>query len=227
MTAQTIIEHARKYIGVAEKYNNNVIFNTEYYGHAVNGDAYPWCAVFVWYIFKECGASKLYYGGDKSAYCPTLMKYYKAKKQWYTTPQVGDLVFYNFSKGTEAKHIGIVTGVSSTYITAIEGNTSSTNNTNGGEVRERKRSLSYCLGFARPAYTGTVKEATTTSYTATVTTNTSNLNARKGAGSSFAKVTEIAKGTAITIDKESNGWARLAGFVNPELWVSKEWITKK
>lgn len=232
MTAQTIIDCARKYLGVAEKYNNNVVFNTEYYGHSVNGSAYPWCAVFIWYVFKQAGASKLYYGGDKTAYCPTLMGYYKQHGQIYKSPKVGDIVFYNFKGNPTAEHVGIVTGVASTYITAIEGNTSPSNNTNGGEVRERKRSLSYCIGFARPSYSTTTQttpttQVTTLSYTATVTTNSSNLNVRKGAGSRHAKVTELAKGTTVNIDKEQNGWARLAGFANPELWVSKEWITKK
>lgn len=225
-TANEIVKTARQYIGIAETYNNNVSFNTEYYGHPVNGSAYAWCAVFVWYVFKHAGASKLYYDGNKTAFCPTLMSFYKGKKQWYSTPKVGDIVFYNFQGKSTAEHVGIVTGVAASYITAIEGNTSSSNNTNGGEVRERKRSLSVCLGFARPNY-GTVQEVTTTSYTATVTTNTQNLNVRNGAGSSYAKVTELKKGTAITVDKETNGWARLAGYVNPELWVSKEWITKR
>lgn len=233
-TANEIIAKARAEIGTAEKYNNNVKYNTEYYGHSVNGSAYPWCAVFVWWVFKECGASKLYYGGDKSAYCPTLVSYYKSKKQWYSSPKVGDIVFYNFSKGAEAKHVGIVTGVYSTYITAVEGNTSGSNNTDGGSVQERQRSLSYCIGFARPAYSVTKvaevqAQASTTNmaYTAIVTTNTQNLNVRKGAGAGRARVTELAKGSTVIIDKESNGWARLAGFTNPELWVSKEWITKK
>lgn len=231
-TANDIITKARAEIGTAEKYNNNVKYNTEYYGRAVNGSAYPWCAVFVWWVFKQCGASSLFYGGEKSAYCPTIMNYYKGKKQFYKTPKVGDIVFYNFSGGSVASHVGIVTSVSSSQITAIEGNTSSSNNTNGGSVQERTRSLSVCLGFARPAYsassTTSAKITTTsTSYTATVTTNTKNLNVRKGAGAGYAKVAEVLKGATVTIDKESNGFARLAGFTNPELWVSKDWITKK
>lgn len=224
-TANEIIAVARKYLGVAETGVNNVKFNTAYYGKAVNGSAYPWCAVFVWYVFEEAGAADLYYGGNKTAYCPTLMQYYKDFGRLYKTPKVGDIVFFNFSGGSVAQHVGIVTAVSSSSITTIEGNTSSTNQTNGGEVRERTRYLTSCIGFARPAYTAAKTSAM--SYTATVTTNTSNLNVRKGAASSYAKVTELTKGTTVTIDKELNGFARLAGFTNPELWVSSQWITKK
>ena len=55
-TASTIIKTASNEIGVKETGNNNVKYNTEYYGKAVNGDAYPWCAVFVWWVFKHSGA---------------------------------------------------------------------------------------------------------------------------------------------------------------------------
>lgn len=199
MTAEKIIEVAREYIGTTEKYNNNVLFNTAYYGHTVNGSAYPWCAVFVWYVFREAGAADLYYGGSKSAYCPALVTYYKQQKQWYTTPKVGDLVFYNFSKGTEAKHVGIVTGVSDTYITAIEGNTSSYNQANGGMVMERSRSLSVCLGFARPRYDGSTTQTATATKTETAsrptfavgktyTTVVDHLRVRRGPGTGYAQI---------------------------------------
>ena len=39
-TASTIIKTASNEIGVKETGNNNVKYNTEYYGKAVNGDAY-------------------------------------------------------------------------------------------------------------------------------------------------------------------------------------------
>lgn len=224
MTASEIIAKARSYKGTTEKYNNNVIFNTAYYGYPVNGSAYAWCAVFVWFVFKECGASSLYYGGGKTAYCPTLMQYYKSHKQFYTTPKVGDIVFYNFSKGKTAQHVGIVTEVSSTYIKAVEGNTSSSDNTNGGCVEEKARSLSVCLGFARPNY-ATTKE--TTMYTATVNTNKDNLNVRVGAGTGYkiasAFPSGLPKGMKVTIDQDSNGWSRLA---DTGLWVYSKWLKK-
>ena len=66
-TASTIIKTASNEIGVKETGNNNVKYNTEYYGKAVNGDAYPWCAVFVWWVFKHSGASSIFYGDGKRA----------------------------------------------------------------------------------------------------------------------------------------------------------------
>lgn len=216
MTADKIIEIARKYIGTVEKYNNNVLFNTAYYGHAVNGANYAWCAVFIWYCFREANASALYYGGSKSAYCPTLVSYYKQQKQWYTAPKVGDLAFYNFSGGKEAKHVGIVTEVGSTYIKAIEGNTSGTNQANGGMVMERKRSLSVCLGFARPKYDGTTVAATTTPAETTVNMPSYTINkvytlqvelkVRKGPGTQYqAKTHSQLTASGQAHDKDGDG----------------------
>lgn len=226
-TANEIIAVARKYIGVAETGVNNVKFNTAYYGKAVNGSAYPWCAVFVWYVFKEAGASALFCGGEKSAYCPYIMNYYKNKGQFYKTPKVGDLVLYNFNGGSTAQHIGIVTAVGSSTIKAIEGNTSSSNQTNGGSVQERTRYLSSCLGFARPSYTAEVKKETSVSYTGTIATQKDNLMVREGAGATFPVVScfpsGLPKGTKVGIDKEQNGWCRLAGTT---WWVYGKYITK-
>ena len=49
--------------------SDNVKYNTVYYGREVSGK-YPWCAVFVWWVFREAGAPELYYGGGETAYCP-------------------------------------------------------------------------------------------------------------------------------------------------------------
>lgn len=161
-TAKQVITKARSYLGVAEKPNNNVIFNTEYYGHDVNGSNYPWCCVFVWYVFKEAGAANLFYDGKKTAYCPTLLNWFKTKGTYFTTnPKVGDVAFFNFSGKKVANHVGIVTDIlGNGKIKSIEGNTSSANQTNGGQVEEKTRDLKYCVGFGRPAYeTHTVEES--------------------------------------------------------------------
>ncbi len=152
-TAQQIVNKARSYVGVTEAPENDVIFNTAYYGHAVNGKQYAWCCVFVWYVFKEAGASQLFFDGAKTAYCPTAMNKFKANNALYNEPEVGDVVFYNFNGKKTASHIGIVSQVlGNGKIKAIEGNTSSSNQTNGGQVEEKVRDLKYCIGFGRPAY---------------------------------------------------------------------------
>ena len=152
VTAQDIIQVAAKEIGVVDDGNNNVKYNTEYYGRTVSGKDYPWCCVFVWWVFKHAGASNLFNGGTKTAYCPTLQSYFKSKGQYFSTGQPGDIVFFDFNKG-RASHVGIVVAKNSdgTYIT-IEGNTSGSNQTNGGCVQRKIRNTNNIIGFGRPAY---------------------------------------------------------------------------
>ena len=150
-----ILEMAASFIGTKESpaNSNNVVFNTDYYGRPVSGSAYPWCCTFVWDIFRMCGASSLFYGGKKTAYCPTAMNWFKQIGRFVQSPERGDVVFFNFSGGKEATHIGIVESVQNGEITTIEGNTSTSSNENGGAVMRRHRSLKTCIGFGRPNYT--------------------------------------------------------------------------
>lgn len=178
MTPNDIIKKAISQIGTKENPagSNKVKYNTDYYGRAVVGNAYPWCCVFVWWVFRQCGASALFYGGQKTAYCPTVESYYKKLKQWHTSnPQPGDLVLFDFSGKGVAEHIGILEKVNAdgTY-NCIEGNTGSGNNSNGGEVMRRKRNRSVIRGFARPSYDGVVAKNTTTT-TATKGADTVNI----------------------------------------------------
>ena len=78
-TASKIIKKATSYIGIKENPagSNKVKFNTDYYGRAVKGSSYPWCCTFVWDIFRLAGASELFFGGGKTAYCPDVENYYE------------------------------------------------------------------------------------------------------------------------------------------------------
>lgn len=147
-----LIAKAKSQIGTKENPSgsNKVKYNTEYYGRAVSGSSYPWCCVFIWWLFKECNASGLFYGGKKTASCTTLMNYYKAKGQFSKTPKVGSLVFFQFDNDPASEHIGIVIKVNSGSIVTIEGNTAVGNDSNGGEVMERTRYPSQILGYADP-----------------------------------------------------------------------------
>ena len=153
---QKILKIARSEIGVKESPagSNKVKYNTDYYGREVSGQAYPWCCVWVWWIFKQAGLSSLLYGGEKVAYCPYLMKYFQNKGQFITSDyRTGDIVLFNWSGGKLAEHVGIVESVSSNgSIITIEGNTSVSNDSNGGCVMRRVRSVKHIIGAGRPAY---------------------------------------------------------------------------
>ena len=134
---------------------------------------YAWCDVFVdWCFVKAYGvdnAKKLLCQPDKSlgAGCEYSMRYYKSKKQLYTSPKAGDQIFFKDAEG-DVIHTGIVYKVDNTYVYTVEGNTSSSSGVvaNGGCVREKKYKLSYnrIAGYGRPAY-DVKKETTTTKET--------------------------------------------------------------
>ena len=153
VTAQKVIELAKSQIGVKEHPadSNTVKYNTAYYGKVVKGSAYPWCCVFIWWLFNQLGASELFYGGKKTASCTTLYNYYKKRGQAVSTPKPGDLVFFKFNKKT-IQHIGVCVSSTASSITTLDGNTGVGNEANGGAVMQRTRSKSNVYGYARPAY---------------------------------------------------------------------------
>ena len=57
VTAKMVLDTARAQLGTKEKPagSNNVKYNTWFYGHPVKGDAYPWCMVFVCWLFAHVG----------------------------------------------------------------------------------------------------------------------------------------------------------------------------
>ncbi len=155
MNADKILSVAKKEVGTKENPagSNKCKYNTAYYGRPVVGSAYPWCCAFVWWVFREAGASKLFFDGQKTAYCPTLLNHYKKKRQIVTDYKPGDIVFFNFSGGSTAQHVGICTAWDGTSITTIDGNTGTDNEANGGAVMLRKRNKKYIVSVARPDYT--------------------------------------------------------------------------
>lgn len=131
--------------------SNCVKYNTAYYGSSVRGGVYPWCMAFVWWVFREAGFN-LY----KTASCSGLVNRYKA----FSPSQVvkedyapGDIVFYDFSGNRKkTEHCGIVLSVKGDTLTTIEGNTSTGNESNGGAVMKRTRSVKLVTCAVRPTY---------------------------------------------------------------------------
>ena len=154
--AKQIMERAASYIGVTEKPfgSNNVIFNTHYYGGAVSGSSYPWCCAFVWDIFRMCGLSQLFYDGQKTAYCPTVYNWARQKGLIVPkeTARYGDIVIFDWGGDGMADHIGFVESYNGVTYTTIEGNTSDSNNSNGGQVMRRTRYSGQIQAVIRPKY---------------------------------------------------------------------------
>ena len=156
-TAKKVMDTAIKYLGVKEypPDSNNVVFNTDYYGRKVSGN-YPWCCAFVWDVFRMAGASSLFYGGGKTAYCPNVETW--GKSNGLTVPinsgRYGDIVLFDWQHNGEADHIGFIESQkpNGSYIT-IEGNTAVGNDSNGGEVMYRTRYQYQICMIIRPKYT--------------------------------------------------------------------------
>ena len=153
MTAERLLTLARGELGVTEQPagSNRVKYNTDYYGREVSGTGYPWCCTFMWWLFRQAGASALFFGGKKTAYCPTLLNHHR-KQAVCDDYRPGDVIFFNFSGKSGAAHVGICEGWDGTHITTIDGNTGSGNEANGGAVMRRTRHKKYIVGAYRPAY---------------------------------------------------------------------------
>ncbi len=128
------------------KNSNNIKYNTWYYKYEVEGSAYPWCMVFVQWVFTESGYVLPY----RTASCSGLLNWYKENDPTciVKTPQRGDIVIYNFG------HTGIVESVcDNDTIIVIEGNTSGGSDgsqSEGDGVYRRTRSTSLVTSYIRP-----------------------------------------------------------------------------
>ena len=152
-TANQLLTIARKQLGICENppSSNNVRYNTWYYGREVMGSAYPWCMVFVQWVFAQAGV-KL---PVRTASCGALMNAAKAAGCWVTAGfKPGDVVIYDFPGGAATDHCGIVETELPDYgVQAVEGNTSqSGSQSNGGMVCRKNRPGKYIVGAVRPVF---------------------------------------------------------------------------
>ncbi len=148
MTIEEIIKRAEAEVGTKESPagSNDVKYNTWYYGRHVSGSAYPWCMVFMSWLFRDANLF------PKSASCANTGSWFKSKGQWHGSPQPGDLIFFKYGTNSRwTNHVGLVVKVEGSKIYTIEGNTSKTSDDNGGAVMHRVRS-SNIVGFGRPNY---------------------------------------------------------------------------
>lgn len=144
-----IINLAKNEVGTMEKpaNSNNVKYNTWYYGKSVSGDSYPWCAVFISWLFRNTNLVK------KTASCMDMAQWFKDNGRWSKAPSVGDIVFFKFGTNNRwTNHVGLVIGVNNNSILTIEGNTSTSSDDNGGKVMQRSRNLKNVVGYGTPLY---------------------------------------------------------------------------
>lgn len=179
-TVDKVIKIAEAEVGYLEKktnsnlssktanagYNNYTKYAHEFdtkYPNFYNGkkNGYSWCDVFVdWLFVKAFGVDNalVLLGQPLKSYgagCTWSSRYFKQIGRFYTTPKVGDQIFFKDSSGDPC-HTGIVYKVTTTKVYTIEGNTSSASGVvaNGGAVAKKSYSRSYSriYGYGRPKY---------------------------------------------------------------------------
>lgn len=123
------------------------------YGAWFGAPTIAWCAFFVSWCANQAGISSTVL--PRIGNCEAMTNWYKNKGRYLyaseAAPRTGDLIFYNWAGGSVAEHIGIVTGVSGSYIYTVEGNTGSSYGYRC-EAKTRTRGAKYIIGYARPAY---------------------------------------------------------------------------
>jgi len=136
-----IIEIARKEIGYKEFPSNS---NLTKYGEWFGFDGVAWCAMFVSWCYHVAGFPLGKIGFLRGfAGCQSGYDYWKKRGEITTKPQPADIVLFDWNKDLRYDHTGIfVRDLGNGLFESIEGNTSGTNQSNGGEVQLRTRKYS-------------------------------------------------------------------------------------
>ena len=140
-----------------------------YYQSSKQG--FAWCDMwFDWVHYMAAGKdAKLAQevtcqSGPYGAGCTYSARYYKQAGRFYTTPKVGDQIFFGVENNVT--HTGLVYKVDSNRVYTIEGNTSGASGVvaNGGGVCKKSYLLSCnkIYGYGRPKYDVEVGISTTT-----------------------------------------------------------------
>lgn len=150
MEKKSVLEIAKSQVGEKEEpAGSNLTKYGEWFG--LNGK--PWCGIFVSWCYFMAGMQLPRIGYLKGfAGVQTAVDYFKEKNWIVDEPEEGDIVFYNWDGVGRFEHTGIFSGwktKSKARFFAYEGNTSLTNQSNGGQVMYRERVNKNVL-FGRP-----------------------------------------------------------------------------
>ena len=175
--ASTIVNLALNEVGYLEKKSNTSLFdktknagNNNYTKYAYELDeikdfyngkknGYAWCSCFVDNMgvkaFGVADMKRITFHTIYGASCTYSARQYKNNGRFYTTPKVGDEIFFKDSDGG-CSHTGLVVAVDTLYVHTVEGNTSSASGVvaNGGAVEKKKYLKTYnkIYGYGRPLY---------------------------------------------------------------------------
>lgn len=143
---QKIANFAFKEVGIMESPANS---NLTKYGAWFGFNGVAWCAMFVSYCYAKTGypLPKIGYKNGMAG-CQTAVKHFRETDEITTDPKVGDIIFFDWNGDSRYDHTGIFNGwkdKENGVMYTIEGNTSLSNQSNGGAVMSRKRSIHNCV----------------------------------------------------------------------------------
>lgn len=146
-----VVNTAKVEIGTKEEPANS---NIQKYGEWFGFNGVPWCAIFVSWCYHHAGYPLGNIGWKKGfAGCMIGVQHFKKHNEVIEAIDVkpGDIVFFDWNGDKRYDHVGIfVKRISAEYFETIEGNTSYTNQSNGGEVMLRKRKYDNNVLFVHP-----------------------------------------------------------------------------
>lgn len=152
--SQRLLATAHQELGVSEDPpGSNRTMYGQWYGKTPHEfDGQPWCGMFVSWCFYQAGLElgALQHSGYRG-FASTILGLDACRKMGWlvSTPQPGDIVFYDWDGDKKPQHVGIVSRVKRNgQIVAIEGNAG----TPATQVRLLTRPRSVCLAFARPRF---------------------------------------------------------------------------
>ncbi len=161
---QKLVDYELSQLGTGDyRGNNNVKYNTWYYGRAVSGSGYAWCMAFQAYCcYQITGSNNAI---PKTASCTSAVNTFKSRGQFHYsryyggnyTPKAGDVVYYTNGSRNSSCHVGMITSAPvNGYLQTVEGNIvcSDRNYKVVQFTKNAKRTInsSYVLGYATPNY---------------------------------------------------------------------------
>jgi hypothetical protein len=134
------LDKARSFTGYVESPPGS---NGNMFGAWYGMNFEPWCAMFVSYCYEHVAAGSPSFGAGRAySYCPYVVADARERRNGLAVtsdPIPGDLVVYDWHGDGVFDHIGIFESGDPFDFDAIEGNTSTSNNSNGGQVMRRTR----------------------------------------------------------------------------------------
>ena len=149
---EQIIMLATEQIGIHEDMAGHVKYSDEY-----GAPCRPWCMMFLWWLYRHCDMSEIFYDGKKIASCGGFLTWAQANGLVVDKPERGDIAIISFGKDKNGNritsHCALITGVKGLNVETIEGNTCEVGDpANGGHVMARTRSKKLCMAYIRLRY---------------------------------------------------------------------------